>query len=171
MINIKNIEWRDWIVSIILFPLCIYFTLRMGKFNFIDYFNLLIHEGGHGVFRFFGDFIYTLGGTLMQIIIPFLFIYYFIKIHRLFALQIALVWLGENLMNIFVYVADARTQKLPLLGGKKVYHDWHWLLSRIDLLEFDKEIGLFFYITGIIVFVIALILPYFFINYRDNYEN
>ncbi len=73
----------------------------------------------------------------MQLIIPSMFIIYYLIKKKKFGTQIFLVWLGENLMNISVYAADARTQKLPLLGGNKVYHDWTWLLSQTGMLEQD----------------------------------
>ena len=152
---------KPWLGTAALLPLIIYYTINKGQFTFIDYINLLIHEGGHGVFKIFGKFIYTLGGTLMQIIIPSMFIIYYLIKRKKFGTQIFLVWLGENLMNISVYAADARAQKLPLLGGNKVYHDWTWLLSQTGLLEQDQLVGNIFYGTGILMFLIALLLPLF----------
>jgi hypothetical protein len=150
---------KPWIGSLILLPVMIYYVFNMGEFTFIDYLNLLIHEGGHGIFSFFGRYIYTLGGTMMQIIIPCLFIFYFYSHRKRIGIQISLIWLGENLMNISAYAADARARLLPLLGGNKVYHDWNYLLREINLLNFDKEIGAAFYTFGIIVFIISLLMP------------
>ena len=148
-----------WIGSLVLLPVMIYFTINIGNFLFIDYINLLIHEGGHGVFKVFGGFIYTLGGTLMQIIIPSMFVvYYFVKKTK-FGAQAFLVWLGQNLFNISVYAADARAHKLPLLGGNKVYHDWTYILNKLDLIEYDQLIGDIFVFLGLAAFVIALIVP------------
>ncbi|MCX6169602.1 MAG: hypothetical protein NTX65_09685 [Ignavibacteriales bacterium] len=148
-----------WTGTIVLTPIVIYYTLNAGSFTFIDYINLLIHEGGHGIFKIFGKFLYTIGGTLMQIIIPSMFIiFYFIKKKR-FGTQVFLVLLGENLINISVYAADARAQKLPLLGGNKVYHDWNWLLRETGLLEYDSYVGHFFFGLGVLMFVYALLIP------------
>ena len=148
-----------WIGSLVLLPVMIYFTINIGNFLFIDYINLLIHEGGHGVFKVFGGFIYTLGGTLMQIIIPSMFVvYYFVKKTK-FGAQAFLVWLGQNLFNISVYAADARAHKLPLLGGNKVYHDWTYILNKLGLIEYDQLIGDIFVFLGLAAFVIALIVP------------
>jgi hypothetical protein len=152
---------KPWLGTTTLLPLVIYYTINKGQFTFIDHINLLIHEGGHGVFKIFGKFIYTLGGTLMQLIIPSMFIIYYLIKKKKFGTQIFLVWLGENLMNISVYAADARTQKLPLLGGNKVYHDWTWLLSQTGMLEQDQLVGNIFYGTGILMFLIALFLLLF----------
>ena len=76
----KQNYWRylkPWLGTIVLLPAAVYYSLNKGQFTFIDYLNLLIHEGGHGVFSIFGKFIYTLGGSLMQIIIPSIFIIYY----------------------------------------------------------------------------------------------
>ncbi|NJD22111.1 MAG: hypothetical protein FIA82_05515 [Melioribacter sp.] len=152
---------KPWLGTAALLPLIIYYTINKGQFTFIDYINVLIHEGGHGIFKIFGKFIYTLGGTLMQIIIPSMFvIYYWLKRKKIWT-QIFLSWLGENLMNISVYAADARAQRLPLLGGNKVYHDWTWLLSQTGLLEQDQIVGSIFYGTGILTFIIVLLIPLF----------
>lgn len=152
---------KPWIGSFVLLPASIYYILNKGQFTFIDYINLLIHEGGHGVFKIFGKYIYTMGGSLMQIIIPGMFIvFYLIKKNR-FGAQFFLIWLGENLFNISVYASDARAQKLPLLGGNRVYHDWHYLLGEIGLLDYDQAVGLFIYSLGIAAFVISFLLPLF----------
>ena len=160
---------KPWIGSIILLPVVILLTINAGEFIFLlDHFNLLIHEGGHGIFSFFGRFIYTLGGTLMQIIIPLIFVYYFLSNHRKFGTQLSLVWLGQNLMNISVYAADAQERNLPLLGGNKVYHDWTYLLNKTGLLLYDDEIGLGFYLIGVLAFIIALLIPLYLKDYTDT---
>lgn len=156
---IENI--KPWLVSIILILPALYFSLNEGRFNFIDYVNLLIHEGGHGVFSFFGKFIYTLGGTLAQILIPGMFVVYYGVIRKVGLMQVFLVWLGENLINISVYAADARAHKLPLLGGNKVYHDWTYILNQTGLILYDWEVGRFFYWLGVLVFIIAILIPAF----------
>lgn len=151
---------KPWLGSIILIPIIIWLINNNGDFiPFLDHFNLLIHEGGHGIFRIFGSFIYTLGGSLMQILISFLFIYYFYSNKKQIGVQLSFIYLGENLYNISKYAADAKLQRLPLLGGNKVYHDWNWLLSKMNILNYDQEVGLFFIICGIVSFIIALTIP------------
>ncbi len=159
---------KPWIGSIILLPIVIWLTINAGDFIFlIDHFNLLIHEGGHGVFSLFGGFIYTLGGTLMQIILPSIFIYYFVSNRKKFGTQLSIVWLGQNLMNISVYAADAQERSIPLLGGNKVYHDWNYLLRNVGLLEYDNLIGTLFYLIGIVCFVLALLIPLLLKDYNE----
>ncbi len=150
---------KPWYGSLAILPFVIYYTIKAGKFTFIDYINLLIHEGGHGIFRLFGEYIYFLGGTLMQLIIPCLFIYFFWSNKKRIGMQFSMVWLGESKMNVSVYAADARAQKLPLLGGNKVQHDWAYLLSKIGLLEYDTIIGGIIFYSAIAVFLLALLIP------------
>jgi hypothetical protein len=148
-----------WLCSILLIPVVLYFSFNIGKHTIIDIVNLLIHEGGHGVFRFFGKFIHALGGTLMQIIIPGMFVLFYFYRRNKVGTQIFLVWLGENLLNISVYASDAQAQQLPLLGGKKVFHDWNYLLRALGLLEYDYLVGQIFVILGISSFLVALLIP------------
>ncbi|MDP2364487.1 MAG: hypothetical protein Q8M94_12060, partial [Ignavibacteria bacterium] len=84
---------------------------------------------------------------------------YFFRNEYRTGMQFSLLWLGQNFINISVYAADAQARRLPLLGGNKVYHDWHYLLSEIGLLQFDAEVGYFFFSIAIIIFIITLILP------------
>lgn len=151
--------FSKWLGTFFLLPIIVYLILHIGNFLFIDYLNLLIHEGGHGVFKIFGGFIYTLGGTLMQIIIPLMFVVYYFLTKKKFLTQIFLIWLGENFFNISVYASDARSKKLPLLGGNNVYHDWNYLLSKTGLLEYDLLIGKIFIALGLICFLVVLFIP------------
>lgn len=151
--------FSKWLGTFFLLPIIVYLILHIGNFLFIDYLNLLIHEGGHGVFKIFGGFIYTLGGTLMQIIIPSMFVVYYFLTKKKFLTQIFLIWLGENFFNISVYASDARSKKLPLLGGNKVYHDWNYLLSKTGLLEYDLLIGKIFIALRLICFLVVLFIP------------
>lgn len=152
-------EFKKWIPSLILLPICIYLVINRGNYGLIDNADLVIHEAGHFFFKFFGKFVYTAGGTLMQIILPSIIVFYFLKNMYRTGVQVSLLWLGQNLINISVYAADAQTQKLPLLGGNKVYHDWHYMLAEIGLLDYPTEVGYFFAGLAIIVFILILLMP------------
>ncbi|MEW6196035.1 MAG: hypothetical protein AB1521_12865 [Bacteroidota bacterium] len=160
-------NYLPWIFSVLLLPLIIYLVFNEGKFFIVDYVNLLIHEGGHGIFSIFGiKYLHALGGTITQLLIPTMFVvFYFLKKKRI-TTQIFLIWLGQNFINVSVYVADARAQKLPLLGGNKVYHDWNYLLGEIGLLEYDNIVGQVFYFLGIAAFVISLLIPIIIRDYK-----
>ena len=150
---------KRWVPSLIILPLALYFTFTRGQYGLIDNADLVIHEAGHFFFSFFGKYIYTLGGALMQILLPSAILWYFLSNYYRTGMQFTLLWLGQNFVNISVYAADARAQALPLLGGNSVYHDWHYLLGEINLLEYDQEVGYIIWGVGILVFLTAVLLP------------
>jgi hypothetical protein len=152
-------ELKRWIPSIIILPIAVYYCLNRGNYGLIDNVDLVIHEAGHVIFSLFGKFIYTLGGTLMQIILPSIIAGFFLRNNYRTGVQVGLLWLGQNFINISVYAADARTQKLPLLGGNKVYHDWHYLLNTTGLLEYDIEVGYIIFGIAMLVFLVSVLMP------------
>ncbi|MBI1939678.1 MAG: hypothetical protein HYS25_16335 [Ignavibacteriales bacterium] len=159
---------KPWFTSILLLPAIIFIVVNHPKFLPIDYVNLLIHEGGHGIFGIFGNkYIYTLGGTVMQVLIPGMFVVFYLINKKKATAQIFLIWLGQNILNISIYVSDARAQQLPLIGGKKVYHDWTYLLSEVGLLQQDIFIGQIFYFFGIAAFIVSLTLPLITRDYKS----
>ena len=83
----------------------------------LDSVDLAIHETGHLVFGPFGEVIGFAGGTLFQLIVPMAFVVYFFRRGDRHAATVPLWWVAQNCWNISVYVADARTQELPLVGG------------------------------------------------------
>ena len=125
----------------------------------MDNIDLVIHEAGHVFFSLFGKFIYTLGGSLMQLIIPLIIAGFFFRNSYRTGVQFALLWLGQNFINISVYASDARAQKLPLLGGNKVYHDWNYMLGALRLLNIDKALGYIIFGIAITVLLAAIFMP------------
>jgi len=157
-------EIKRWIPSVIMLPLMIWLALNRGNYSLIDNADLVIHEAGHFFFMFFGKFIYTAGGSLMQVILPSLIAWYFFRKSYRTGVQFSFLWLGQNLINISVYAADAQAKRLPLLGGNKVYHDWNYLLGELNILQYDSEVGYIIYGSAILIFIIALLLPLFIHN-------
>lgn len=155
----KTDELKRWIPSIIILPIAVFWILNRGEYGLLDNIDLVIHEAGHLIFRWFGKFIYTLGGTLMQIILPSIIAWYFFRNDYRTGVQFSLLWLGQNFINISVYAADARAQHLPLLGGNKVYHDWNYLLGELGILNLDQEVGYFFFGIAILIFIITILMP------------
>jgi len=150
---------KRWVPSVIILPIALYWVLNRGEFGLLDNIDLVIHEAGHFFFSLFGKFIYTLGGTLMQIILPSIIAVFFFRNNYRTGVQFGLLWLGQNFINISVYAADARSRKLPLLGGNKVYHDWHYLLGELGLLEYDHIVGYTFLGFAVIIFAVAVLMP------------
>ena len=150
---------KRWIPSIIILPLAIIWIVNRGEYGLLDNIDLVIHEAGHFFFSFFGKFIYTLGGTLMQVILPSVIVFFFFRNNYRTGVQFGLLWLGQNFINISIYAADARARKIPLLGGNKVYHDWHYILGELGILEYDQIVGYTFVGIAIIIFAVAVLMP------------
>ena len=117
--------FSKWAFSLGLLPFCVYFALHRDRYSLLDNADLIIHEAGHFLFRPFGDFVYLMGGSLMQVIFPLLLAGYFFRSRYWPGVQLFLFWLGQNLINISVYAADADTRILPLVGGGR--HDWFYI--------------------------------------------
>lgn len=116
--------------------------------------NLLFHEAGHVLFFFFGRFVQMLGGTLGQLLIPTTVLIAFLRKSDFFGAFFAVWWIGQNLSEVSVYVGDARTQRIALIGGE---HDWAYLLSELGLLQYDTVIARIIWISGIVLMVTAVL--------------
>lgn len=133
----------------------VWYLATPGYWGLLDGVDLAIHETGHLVFAPFGEFISVLGGTLMQLLMPLVFAIYFWRQRDGYAASIAIWWIAQNLWNIAVYVADARTEELPLVGGGE--HDWAYLLGELGWLARDRQLARDIRVLGAFLFVWALV--------------
>lgn len=101
-----------------------------AQWRFLDGINLVIHEAGHMLFMPFGEFLMIAGGSLLQVIMPAAFVWYFRRHAQPYSAALALFWVGQSMLNVSVYAADAVAMQLPLLGGQDSLHDWNYLLER-----------------------------------------
>ena len=127
------------LLTIALFAYGVHGLSHQGEGSLLDGVDLAIHETGHLVFGPFGEFIGFAGGTIFQLLMPALFVGYFVRRGDHYAASVALWWIAQNCGHIAVYVADARAQELPLVGGGE--HDWEYLLGRLGLLARDHGIA------------------------------
>ena len=128
--------------------------LRPENGRLLDSVDLAIHETGHLVFGPFGEVIGFLGGTLFQLIVPAAFVWYFWRRGDRHAATVPLWWIAQNLWNISVYVRDARTQELPLVGGGE--HDWAFLLGHFGWLAHDRGIARAVHALGALTYLLAI---------------
>ncbi|MFC1992945.1 hypothetical protein ACFLV3_03945 [Chloroflexota bacterium] len=117
-----------------------------GYIFIIDDANLLFHEAGHLIFGLFGNNMGLYGGTLGQLAIPIICGIAFLRQESLVSVSVASLWFFQNFFNIARYMADARSQLLPLVGGGK--HDWTNILSRLGLLQYDTTLATILRIMG-----------------------
>jgi hypothetical protein len=126
-----------------------------GDYRWLDSLDLAIHETGHLVFAFDGETLAVLGGTLLQLIVPALFAVTLWRSGDRHGATVPLWWLGQNCWNISVYIKDARSELLPLVGGGE--HDWATLLGQWGWLQRDQTLGGAVYLTGAVLYATAII--------------
>src|SRR5260221_5400713 len=126
-----------WLCFYALFLL--YAFLDRSGFLILDYVNLLIHEGGHFFFSWFGNTIMILGGTLGELLVPLLCALYFFWQRETVGFTFSVFWFFENFSYIGAYMADARTASLPLVRSGD--SDLEILFTQWGLLAQDQKIG------------------------------
>ncbi|MGI8884954.1 MAG: hypothetical protein ACR2IA_12005 [Pyrinomonadaceae bacterium] len=136
--------------------------------SFLDSVDLPIHETGHLLFRPFGEFLAIAGGSLFQIIVPAVFVGYFLWNKKYYSAAIVAFWVGQSIINIFVYANDAVVMQLVLTGGltgsEGGFHDWNYLLSETGLLDKTSLVAKLIRFCGAIVTVAAAVGAIIFAN-------
>lgn len=115
-----------------------------GPLLMIDLLFVPIHEGGHLLFRWFGEFLAVAGGTLLQLGVPMMLAIFFLFQRQVQGTAFCLFFFFEQFLPISVYMADARAQELPLLtvgDSDDVIHDWNYLFGRLGILDRDTQIA------------------------------
>jgi hypothetical protein len=131
-----------WLIFYIGF--LVYASQAHGGYLFIDSANLVVHEGGHNLFGWFGPTLGLWGGTLLQWLVPFLLAVYFFTQRETAGFIFSLFFFFENWLYTATYMADARAQVLPLVTTGDpdfVEHDWFAIFSSLGILNRDTEIA------------------------------
>ena len=113
--------------------------------SFMHLVNLPFHEAGHIVFMPLGEFMMSLGGSLLQILIPLICAWVFLfQQDDPFAASVCLWWTGESVLDLSPYIDDARALQLMLLGGPASEvegHDWEAILTALGWLHLDHALA------------------------------
>ena len=132
--------------------------------GFLHLINTPFHEAGHVIFRPFGQFITSLGGTLGQLLMPLICLGTLLfKTRDPFGAAVCLWWFGENFLDIAPYMADARALEQPLLGGNIGYkspygfHDWEYILTEANIIEYDIILAKTIYVFGSLIMLLSLL--------------
>jgi hypothetical protein len=133
--------------------------------------DLAIHEFGHMLFMPFGipvlgDTMVILGGSLTQVMLPLIFVSYFLwgrKEHRdPHAAMVCLWWSAINMLSVSIYAADARARELMLISGATGQeddgHDWYNLFSRWGVLSRDHVYAGHMRRTAWLMFGVSVVL-------------
>lgn len=135
----------------------------------IDTIDLFIHEGGHGIFKFLGQFMHFLGGSLIQFIIPVTTIVVFLRTSGPRTLMATLYWLGQNMINVSIYIADAPKQQLTLIS-RHAMHDWRWLCGYMGIMDSAGDLAAMVAFLGTVSLLGAIGVTIYYIVYDIRLE-
>jgi hypothetical protein len=140
--------------------------------SFLDNVDLPIHEFGHLLSRPLGEFMMVAGGSLFQVIFPAVFVGYFVWQRSLYSAAIVLFWVGQSVLNVWVYASDAVVMRLVLISGftgsEGSFHDWNYMLSALDLLSSTNTIAGVIRFGGTLVIISAGILSIYYSLYSQD---
>jgi len=103
----------------------------------LTYVNLGLHEFGHMLTYANSELTNALAGSIAQVAIPLLVAaYFFFRRGDWVAAGVCLAWAATSALEVAIYVADAPTQKLDLIGDQ---HDWAFILGPEGYNAMDKS--------------------------------
>jgi len=129
--------------------------IMLSFHNLVNGANMIVHESGHGVCYLLScpQFMTSLNGTLFQLLLPMIFIFYYYKRANPLAVGLGVLWLAQNLVYVAWYMSYAQTpNKYPFFLGGAATHDFWYMFSQLGILEYD---GL---IAGVVRAVALLLL-------------
>jgi hypothetical protein len=140
-------------------------VLAGGQSAFLlNYVDLGFHEIGHVLFAWAPGLVPALSGSVVQVAVPVGLALYFLQRRESFASALLFAWAATSAANVSVYVADAQSQTLALLGNGR--HDWAWVFSSLGHMEWAvpfsagvRWFGVALALLGLIVAVVPLVAP------------
>ncbi len=166
--EVARVNWTARIALLAVFALWTVWIwrdvdIRSGEngSSFLHMILLPFHEAGHyAIFRWFGQFIMTLGGTLGQHLLPIVAGVALLRRRDPFGAALCFWLLGFSTIDMAIYMYDAFEPKLMLLGGatgqESDGHDWQNTFGDLGLLRRARGIGLFFGFVGYAIMLAGL---------------
>lgn len=110
-----------------------------------------IHEIGHWITRPFGMWVSVASGSIFQFLFPFVFMGGFVRSRDPHAVALLCTWQAANLVNMAHYAGSAEYSDLLLQTPHYItlYHDWVWMLSRLNALPMARTIEDIFYAAAL----------------------
>jgi hypothetical protein len=118
-----------------------------GYGTWFDAVNMVTHEAGHPLFGYLGnETIMVLGGTIMQLLVPFLLALSFAWRGQTAGAIFCAFFFFENFIGIALYMGDARDRSLPLVSlgvasDEVTGHDWAYIFGKMGLMAHDRDIA------------------------------
>jgi hypothetical protein len=124
--------------------------------------SLPFHEAGHIIFIPFGELMTYLGGSASQVLVPIIcWVAFMTTSPNAFGAAVMCWWTGENLVDVAIYINDARALDLTLLGGhtgaEVEGHDWERILQLTGLAIHDHQIAWTAHAVGGVMMLAGLI--------------
>ena len=146
---VPRVALASWLLFFALFL----YQARQGEgiLLMMDLVFIPVHEGGHLLFRMFGEFVSVAGGTFLQFFAPAALALWFIFHRQIQGTAFCAFFFFEQCLPTARYMADARAQELPLLtvgDADYVIHDWNYLFGKLGVLDHDIQIAGFVRLIG-----------------------
>ena len=167
---VDKMNWGGRIAALVVFLIWTFFIWRdidipagESGSSFLHSILIPFHEAGHyAIFRWFGEFIIILGGTLGQHLLPIVLGGALLwKRRDPFGAAIFFWLLGYSVVDMGVYMYDAFDPKLALIGGgtgaDSDGHDWQNIFGDLGLLKRARGIGIFFGWFGKALMLLGLV--------------
>ncbi len=138
--------------------------------NLINGANMIVHEAGHGICYLLPcpQFFTSLNGTLFQLALPMIFIYYYYKRENRVLAGLGSIWLAQNLVYVAWYMSYSQTPNLyPFFLGGSAIHDFWYIFSQLGVLEYDWLISGFVRALA----VVLLLSSYVYLLYIAFFQN
>ena len=152
-------DYLKLIFAVLLFLYFLSIAYDPMQGSFLDRVDLPIHETGHLLFMPFGQFLMVAGGSLFQVMFPAVFVGYFIWHEKPYSAAIVLFWVGQSILNVWVYAADSVVMQLVLTSGftgtEGSFHDWNYMLTQTGLLGSTKIVAGIIRLAGTLVIIAA----------------
>ena len=167
MLSNKSMTWPLW-MYIVGWVFFVYLFFQIVGFDVRSIPNLLVsgmyfvefgvHEASHLVFAFLPQIFVAAAGSFGEISFTLLLLFATLKAKAYFASIFAALWVMLAMNSVGNYMADARSQSLPLIGpGDTVIHDWNFVFGKLGWLGSDAAIGRTVAIAGDLVGGAALL--------------
>src|SRR5262245_48903213 len=103
-------QWRLLLLAWLVFLGIKHFKspIYVSPFEWLD---VVIHEVGHPLFGYFGEFMHVAGGTILQLAVPVIALGILLKQGEFFGAPLCGVWLADNLYGIARYIADTQARE------------------------------------------------------------
>lgn len=150
-------EWckgKNWMVRLPVTIWLIYMLIRYlanpNYMSILGYFNYWTHEAGHLLFLPFGGFIEAMSGTMLEWLIPIVFLVAFLFQGEFFGASFCLGWEATCLFYASWYISGAqRTDEWT--------HDWFNMLSTLGLLQYNHEIAILVKVIAATLMLLSIV--------------